>query len=48
MVQGAGKFEGVPLAKLLDAVGATGDRIVSIGLNDYSAEMPMEDAANSV
>jgi hypothetical protein len=38
------KFEGVPLAKLLDAVGATGDRIVSIGLNDYSAEMPMEDA----
>jgi hypothetical protein len=38
------KFEGVPMAKLLDAVGATGDRIVSIGLNDYSAEMPMEDA----
>jgi len=28
------KFEGVPLAKLLDAVGATGDRIVSFGLND--------------
>jgi hypothetical protein len=38
------KFEGVPLAKLMDAVGATGDRIVSIALNDYSAEMPMEDA----
>ena len=37
-------FEGVPLAKLMDAVGATGDRIVSVGLNDYSAEMPMEDA----
>lgn len=38
------KFEGVSLAKLMDAVGATGDRIVSIALNDYSAEMPMEDA----
>ena len=38
------KFEGVPLAKLLDAVGATGDRIVSVALNDYSAEMPIEDA----
>jgi len=38
------KFEGVPLAKVMEAVGATGDRIVSIALNDYSAEMPMEDA----
>jgi hypothetical protein len=37
------KFEGVLLAKLMDAVGATGDRIVSVALNDYSAEMPMED-----
>ncbi len=38
------KLEGVALAKLLDAVGATGDRIVSVALNDYSAEMPVEDA----
>ena len=38
------KFEGVPLAKLMAAVGATGDKIVSFALNDYSAEMPMEDA----
>ncbi len=38
------KFEGVPLAKLMDAVGASGERIVAIALNDYSAEMPMEDA----
>jgi hypothetical protein len=37
------RFEGVPLATLMDAVGATGDRIVSIALNDYSAEIPMED-----
>jgi hypothetical protein len=40
------KFEGVSLSKLLDAVGATGDRIVSVALNDYSAEMPIEDARN--
>jgi hypothetical protein len=38
------KFEGVPLAKLMAAVGATGHRIIAIGLNDYSAEVPMEDA----
>jgi len=38
------KFEGVPLAKLMSAVGATGQRIVAIALNDYSAEVPMEDA----
>lgn len=37
------KFEGVPLAKLLDAVGATGDKVAAIALNDYSAEVPMED-----
>jgi hypothetical protein len=37
------KFEGVPLAKLMDALGASGERIIAIGLNDYSAEVPMED-----
>lgn len=37
------KFEGVPLAKLMDAVGATGDRLVVTALNDYSVEVPMED-----
>ena len=36
-------FEGVPLAKLMAAVGARGDRLVAIALNDYSAELPMED-----
>ncbi|MCK6452910.1 MAG: molybdopterin-dependent oxidoreductase [Alphaproteobacteria bacterium] len=36
-------FEGVPLAKLMEAVGATGDRFVAVALNDYSAELPMED-----
>ena len=37
------KFEGVPLDKLLEKVGANGDRIAAIALNDYSAEIPMED-----
>jgi len=37
------KFEGVLLDKLMTAVGASGERIVAVGLNDYSAELPMED-----
>ena len=37
------KFEGVSLDKLMTAVGASGERIVAVGLNDYSAELPMED-----
>src|SRR5882672_8693408 len=37
------KFEGVSLDKLMTVVGASGDRIVVVALNDYSAELPMED-----
>jgi hypothetical protein len=36
-------FEGVPLAKLMAAVGAKGERLSVVALNDYSAEVPMED-----
>jgi hypothetical protein len=39
------KFEGVPLDKLMQSVGANGDRVVAIALNDYSVEIPMEDFA---
>lgn len=39
------KFEGVPLAKLMAAVEAKGEKIVAVALNDYSAEVPMEDIA---
>jgi hypothetical protein len=42
--QGPVRFEGVPLVRLMGAVGATGQRIIAIALNDYSAEVPMEDA----
>jgi hypothetical protein len=38
------KFEGVALDRLMSAVGASGDRLVIIALNDYSAELPLADA----
>jgi hypothetical protein len=37
-------FEGVPLAKVLAAVGAKGETLTAVALNNYSAELPMEDA----
>jgi hypothetical protein len=41
---GSHKFEGVPLAKLLDAIGSAGDRLVVTALNDYVTEIPAADA----
>ncbi|WP_247887166.1 molybdopterin-dependent oxidoreductase [Azospirillum sp. SYSU D00513] len=38
------RFEGVPLATLLDRVEASGDRLLAVALNDYSAELPVSDA----
>jgi len=37
------KFEGVPLDKLLKQVGASGERVTVVALNDYSSEIPIED-----
>jgi hypothetical protein len=37
------RFEGVPLGRLLDRLGASGSRLVAVALNDYSAELPVED-----
>jgi hypothetical protein len=39
------KFEGVPLDKLMEKVGAKGDKVVAVALNDYSSEIPIEDFA---
>jgi hypothetical protein len=39
------KFEGVPLDRLMAHVGAKGERVQAIALNDYSVEIPMEDFA---
>jgi hypothetical protein len=38
------RFEGVPLGRLLDRLGASGSRVIAVALNDYSAELPVEDA----
>ena len=37
------KFEGVPMAKLMQHVGASGTTITVKALNDYATEIPMED-----
>ena len=36
-------FEGVPLDKLMKHVGAKGQSVVAVALNDYTTEIPMED-----
>jgi hypothetical protein len=38
------EFEGVPIRKVLEAAGATGENIVAVALNDYKVSMPMADA----
>jgi hypothetical protein len=43
--EGKVKFEGVSLDKLMKQVGASGQRVVVVALNDYSTEIPMEDFA---
>ena len=42
--KGVVRFEGVPLAKVLDRVGAQGASLVAVALNDYSVELPASDA----
>ena len=41
--KGPMKFEGVPLDKLMAAVGAKGGKVVAYALNDYTTEIPIED-----
>ncbi|MDT8855356.1 molybdopterin-dependent oxidoreductase [Paracoccaceae bacterium Fryx2] len=38
------RFTGVPLSRVLDRVGAQGDTVVAIALNDYQATIPRSDA----
>ncbi|WP_136442601.1 molybdopterin-dependent oxidoreductase [Pacificoceanicola onchidii] len=42
------RFTGVPLAALLDHVGATGTLIQATAINDYSVEIPVSDADGDV
>ena len=43
--KGPVKFEGVPMDKLMKAIGATGDHITVMALNDYATDIPIEDFA---
>jgi hypothetical protein len=36
-------FEGVPMAKLMEVVRATGDTVVCTALNDYETRLPISD-----
>ncbi len=40
---GTVRFEGVPLAKLMQHVQAKGKQVVAMALNDYTTEIPVED-----
>ena len=44
--EGTAKFEGVNLDKLMKLVGASGERVDVVALNDYSSEIPMKDFAS--
>jgi hypothetical protein len=37
------RFEGPRISALLDAVGATGDKVMALALNDYATEIPLSD-----
>ncbi len=41
--EGHTKFDGISGARLLDAVGAKGTKVVAAAINDYKAEIPIED-----
>ena len=43
--EGKVDFEGVPLQRLLEKVGAKGADLVIVALNDYRTQVPVEDAA---
>jgi hypothetical protein len=39
------RFDGVRMDRLLEAVGASGDRVLAYALNDYTTELPVSDFA---
>lgn len=43
-IDGTSVFEGVPLARLLEEVEATGDMLSITALNDYVVDVPVSDA----
>lgn len=43
--EGQPQFEGVMLKALLDRLGASGDTVEAVALNDYKVQIPIEDFA---
>lgn len=41
--EGTPEFEGVNLKALLDRLGASGDAVIAVALNDYKVEIPIAD-----
>jgi hypothetical protein len=39
------RFDGVPMTRVMDAVGANGQTLTAIALNDYSTDIPIADFA---
>jgi hypothetical protein len=39
------RFDGVPMARLMEAVGASGQTLTAVALNDYSTDIPIADFA---
>lgn len=39
------RFDGVPMATLMEAVGASGQTLTAVALNDYSTDIPIADFA---
>ncbi|MFC7478377.1 molybdopterin-dependent oxidoreductase [Dankookia sp. GCM10030260] len=39
------RFDGVRMDRLLETVGASGDRVLAYALNDYTTELPVSDFA---
>jgi hypothetical protein len=37
------RFEGIRLQRLMQEVGAEGDKVIAYALNDYSTEIPLSD-----
>ncbi|WP_202397151.1 molybdopterin-dependent oxidoreductase [Teichococcus coralli] len=37
------RFDGIRMDRLMETVGASGDRVLAYALNDYSTELPVED-----
>ncbi|MCI0753061.1 molybdopterin-dependent oxidoreductase [Teichococcus vastitatis] len=41
--QGTARFDGVRMDRLMETVGAFGERVLAYALNDYSTELPISD-----